>query len=126
MTDVKADTYKYTFPKTERLYKKKLIQELFDKGSSFYMYPFKVIYLKSDEVEQNQVMFSVSKRKFKTAVVRNRIKRQLKEGYRLNKHSFTPQFYLIAFIYTTDKKHDSRFLHKKVVKSLQKLASLVG
>ncbi|MHA7102908.1 ribonuclease P protein component [Roseivirga pacifica] len=125
MTEVRADIHRNTFPKTERLYKKKLIQELFDKGSSFYLYPFKVIYFDTKEENvPNQVLFSVSKRKFKTAVARNRIKRQLREGYRLNKRLAGTSGYLMAFIYTADKQQESRMIHKKMVKALQKLAQL--
>ncbi|WP_422008963.1 ribonuclease P protein component [Roseivirga pacifica] len=125
MTEVRADIHRNTFPKRERLYKKKLIQELFDKGSSFYLYPFKVIYFDTKEENvPNQVLFSVSKRKFKTAVARNRIKRQLREGYRLNKRLAGTSGYLIAFIYTADKQQESRMIHKKMMKALQKLAQL--
>jgi hypothetical protein len=35
---------RHTFKKSERLSKEKWIQELFEKGSSFYLYPFKVIH----------------------------------------------------------------------------------
>lgn len=74
--------------KNERLHSKKSIKELFDKGSSFFLYPFKVLYLDlpQDSIETNQVLFSVSKKKIKKAVDRNQVKRRIKEGYRLNKH----------------------------------------
>ena len=74
--------------KNERLHSKKSIKELFDKGSSFFLYPFKVLYLDrhKDSIETNQVLFSVSKKKIKKAVDRNQVKRRIKEGYRLNKH----------------------------------------
>jgi ribonuclease P protein component len=74
-------------PKNERLHSKKLIKELFDKGSSFFLYPFKVMVLdiNIDIQETNQVLFSVSKKKLKKAVDRNLIKRRMREAYRLNK-----------------------------------------
>ncbi|MCL6259368.1 ribonuclease P protein component [Aquiflexum sp. TKW24L] len=73
--------------KNERLHSKKLIKELFDKGSSFFLYPFKVVVLEInfDVPETNQVLFSVSKKKLKKAVDRNLIKRRMREAYRLNK-----------------------------------------
>ncbi len=73
--------------KNERLHSKKLIKELFDKGSSFFLYPFKVMVLEInfDDPETNQVLFSVSKKKLKKAVDRNLIKRRMREAYRLNK-----------------------------------------
>ncbi|MBS1501127.1 MAG: ribonuclease P protein component [Bacteroidetes bacterium] len=77
----------YTFTKEERLCNKKLIDELFHKGSSFLCYPFKVSWLVVDEAQQfpAQVLFSVSKKRYKRAVDRNLIKRRLREAYRLHK-----------------------------------------
>jgi ribonuclease P protein component len=74
-----------TFPKQEKLKSRKIIKDLFDKGSSFYLYPFKIVFIKFSEVPSPQILFSVSKRNFKRAVKRNRIKRLLREAYRLNK-----------------------------------------
>ncbi|GAB2622793.1 ribonuclease P protein component [Belliella aquatica] len=78
----------HTLSKNERLHSKKSIKELFDKGSSFFLYPFKVLYLDLplELIETNQVLFSVSKKKIKKAVDRNQVKRRIKEAYRLNKH----------------------------------------
>jgi ribonuclease P protein component len=77
----------YTFKKEERLCNKKLIDGLFHNGSSFLCYPFKVSWLFNTGQQQvcAQVLFSVSKRRFKHAVDRNLIKRRMREAYRLNK-----------------------------------------
>jgi len=78
----------FTFPKQEKLKSRKIIKDLFEKGSSFYLYPFKIVFIKNFEApsqEFPQILFSVSKRNFKRAVKRNRIKRLLREAYRLNK-----------------------------------------
>jgi len=121
-----STTLKNTFPKSERLHSKKLIQELFDKGSSFYLYPFKVIYLKSEDAEQIQMLASVSKRKFKSAVTRNTLKRRIKEAYRLNKtslfeHNSQIGNLLIAYIYTGKEVSDYQFIEKKLKKSIDRL-----
>ena len=79
----------YTFKKEERLCSKKLIDELFHSGSSFLLYPFRVVWLKHPlpaEVPV-QVLINVPKRRFKKAVHRNLIKRRIREVYRLNKES---------------------------------------
>ena len=78
-----------TFKKSERIQSKKLIRELFEKGSSFFIYPFRVIYLPNPDKSQanNQVLISVPKKKIKKAVERNLIKRRIREAYRLNKSS---------------------------------------
>lgn len=80
----------FTLKKHEILRSKKIIQELFDNGSSFFLYPFKVFYLPNLTQNTNQVLFTVSKRYYKRAVDRNLIRRRIREAYRLNKN------YLIA------------------------------
>jgi ribonuclease P protein component len=77
---------KYTFRKEERLHNKKMIKELFDKGSSFFLYPFKIFYVQDPDISgKNRILISVSKKIYKRAVDRNLIKRRIKEAYRLNK-----------------------------------------
>lgn len=126
MSELNAANLRYTFPKSERLHSKKLIQELFDKGSSFYLYPFKVIYLPEADTEDNQVLISVSKRKFKNAVTRNLIKRKVKEAYRLNKNLLTTESEtfpkaLIGYIYTANDILPYETIEAKLKKSLARL-----
>ncbi|SRR5260221_5803324 len=112
---------KFTFKKAERLSQKKLIQELFDKGSSFYLYPFKVLFL-PNERSINQIMVSVPKSIFKRAVDRNAIKRRIREGYRLNKAKLHSDiFFSIAYIYTAKEILQSELIHNKIVLSFKKL-----
>jgi ribonuclease P protein component len=77
----------YTFKKEERLCNKRLIDELFHNGSSFLCYPFKASWLLAadEQLVPVQILFSVSKKRFKHAVDRNQIKRRIREAYRLNK-----------------------------------------
>lgn len=77
----------FSFRKDEILRKKKLIDQLFAEGTSFFVYPFKILVLPAplETPFPVQVLISVSKRSFKYAVDRNRIKRQIREIYRLNK-----------------------------------------
>ena len=76
----------FRFPKSEKLKSKKTIELLFAEGRSISKYPIKVFYLPSNNVKKTQAAFAVPKRNFKNAVDRNRIKRQLREVYRLQKH----------------------------------------
>lgn len=119
---------KNNFPKEERLSSKKLIQELFDKGSSFYLYPFKIIILPNftEGITKHQVLISVSKRKFKLAVDRNELKRKISEAYRLNKQSlYSNEMFkeplLIAYIYTGKESHPFQFIQNKLIKSIKRL-----
>lgn len=77
-----------TFPKKEHLYGDKVIENLHMTGAAFLTYPFRVVFLDVSESKEQipvRVMMSVSKKKFKKAVDRNRIKRLMREAYRLNK-----------------------------------------
>lgn len=118
----------FSFKKTERLHHRNDIQELFEKGSSFYLYPFKVIYIAEpldSKIKPQQLLISVPKRKFKKAPDRNFIKRQVREAYRHNKYLIDPEklskSLRIAYIYTSDKKMPSDVLTKKLKKTLERL-----
>lgn len=78
---------RFTFPKKEKLKSKKLIEQLFVKGESISSYPIKLIYLKVELPIDVPIQAGVTvpKKNFKSAVKRNRIKRLLRESYRLNK-----------------------------------------
>jgi ribonuclease P protein component len=82
------DKVKETFKKGERLSSKKSIAELFEKGNSFYSFPYQVIWLENsiETPFPAQVAISVSKKLFRRAVKRNLIKRRIRESYRKNKH----------------------------------------
>jgi len=76
----------YTFSKWERLCSRDDFQKLFSEGKSFYCYPYKCIYLwKEAEAFSAKIAIAVSKKKFKNAVDRNKIKRLIRESYRLEK-----------------------------------------
>jgi ribonuclease P protein component len=115
---------KYTFRKEERLSKDKLIQELFDKGSSFYLFPFKVFFMPNPDQDSpfHQVVISVSKRNFKRAVDRNLIKRRIREAYRLNKGMLPVRNkLLIAYIYSVKDILPSGQIQERLVKTFKKL-----
>lgn len=82
-----------TFPKSERLKSETLITLLFEEGKSIYVYPINFMYriysLEEPHVRPKVLAtVTASKRKFKKAVDRNRIKRQLRELFRLHKEEF--------------------------------------
>ncbi|ALJ05607.1 ribonuclease P protein component [Pseudalgibacter alginicilyticus] len=81
---------KFTFNKKEKLKSKKLIDQLFTEGQSVSAYPLRLVYLETsfNETIIAKTGVSVSKRHFKTAVDRNRIKRLMREVYRLNKAKY--------------------------------------
>ena len=114
---------KLTFRKEERLHKEKLIQELFETGSSFYLFPFKVLskHNPDGEFPVHQVLISVSKKKFKKAVDRNLIKRRVRESYRLNKNLLPAQpKLLIAYIYTAKEILTFAQIQERLIKTLNR------
>jgi ribonuclease P protein component len=124
MVEFEKNTRK-RFQKSERLSSHRHIQSLFSQGKSFNIPPFVVKYLNLNDQElgNHQVLISVSKRNFKRAVDRNRIKRQIREAYRLNKHIIAdlPDKYAIAYIYTFKEKIQSKNLEDKLIECLSRL-----
>ncbi|HEY9048953.1 MAG TPA: ribonuclease P protein component [Ohtaekwangia sp.] len=115
---------KFTFRKEERLTKEKQIQELFEKGSSFYLFPFKVFFMPHPDpaIAHHQVLISVSKKNFKRAVDRNLIKRRMRETYRLQKQTLAEIPSLqIGFIYSHKEILLFDEMKRKMLQSLKKL-----
>ena len=76
------------FKRGERLKSRKAIGQLFEKGQSFGQYPLRLVWMPVEEPLSSfnvQLAISVPKRRFKKAHQRNRLKRQIREAYRLNK-----------------------------------------
>ena len=124
-----------TFSKSERVVSRKLIEQLFSKGSSHSTsaFPLRIVYTQTAREtgdEAVQVLVSVSKRHFKRAVKRNRVKRQIREAYRKNKQRLTERVpqdmsLAIAFIWLADELHDSLRVEKTVKRLLDKVAETI-
>ena len=126
-----------TLSKEERICSKKQIDELFGGGcsKSLMAYPIRVVYdtrCRADDEPQVMMMVSVSKRYFKHAVQRNRIKRQLREAYRKNKQilyhalSDVPSKGLsMAFLWLDNRLYDSPYVEKRVCELLNRIADKV-
>ncbi|MDA3942524.1 MAG: ribonuclease P protein component [Bacteroidetes bacterium] len=74
-------------PKSERLHGHNTIEQLFSRGKSFYVYPFKVVVFQevTNDNPPLRMLISVSRRRFKKAPDRNRIKRLCREAWRMQK-----------------------------------------
>ena len=77
---------RYFFGSTQKLKSRTLIQQLFTQGKQISEFPLKAIWMPSTENHPLQTGVSVSKRYFKKAVDRNKIKRLIREAYRLQKN----------------------------------------
>lgn len=119
--------------KPERLNKKKIIEKMFAGGSrSFSIFPLRVVWLPAEELDvQASVLISVSKRRFKRAVKRNRIKRQIREAYRLNKQILLAPLteknsrLAIAFIYLADELMNSALVEEKIKTALTRIVEKI-
>lgn len=123
-------TGRNTLKKAERLYMKRDIEELFSgKKDSFSVFPMRVVFMKTAKTENNEtepvrILTSVSKRKFKRAVKRNRVKRQIREAYRKNKHELTEYVsdkdfnIAIAFIWLASELKESNYIENKMIEIL--------
>lgn len=102
-----------TLCKTERICSKIQIDKLFSGGSkSFSIYPLRVVFMPIEKIEGSlpaSILISVPKKRFKRAVKRNRVKRQIREAYRKNKHQLLhvletkAEGMAIAFIYLSNE-----------------------
>jgi ribonuclease P protein component len=118
-----------TFKKEERLFEKKIIKELFEKGLNFYIAPFKVIYTRSDFESKYpaKAMVAVSCRNFKKAVDRNHIKRMMREAYRKNKEILydalkdSPKKMVFSLIFIGKIKIPYKEIESKIILILQRL-----
>ena len=120
-----------TFSKAERLCSQRRIENLFSAGSkSVSSYPIRAVYQAVDD-EQSfpvQVLISVSKRHFKHAVDRNRMKRLIREAYRQHKQLLwqalepTDARLSLAFIYQSDELSDYSTVESHIINLLQRVA----
>lgn len=127
----------FTLGKEERLKSRKQIEQLFDKGKSFVVAPFRIYFIVNSESpiqkDESRLKFGtgVSAKNFKKAVDRNRIKRLTREAWRLQKNeirektSETQKQLNVFFIYTGKELPDFTTVKEKVAIALKKLADKI-
>lgn len=104
---------------------------MFAGGSSrsFSVFPLRAVYMSVDEQElPASILISVPKKRFKRAVKRNRVKRQIREAYRKNKAMLWQVLekkeigLTIAFIYLSDELFPTAEIEEKVKILLARIA----
>ena len=124
---------RYTFKKDEKLKSRKTIEQLFKEGKSFSNFPFRVLLQFTDTAKAPiQTGFAVSSKHFKKAVDRNRIKRLMREAYRLQKNELQSllthqQKQLAVFIiYVGNELPDYDFIFEKTDHVLARLIKITN
>jgi len=119
--------------KNERICSRRLMDELFsgDGSKGVSVYPIRAVYMTKEQQQDMppvMMMVSVSKRHFKRAVKRNRVKRQLREAYRLNKEILWNKAtekgcnIVVAFIWIADEIVSSAEVSSKMATLMRKIA----
>lgn len=126
---------RFGFPKAERLKSRKQIDGLFEKGKSVAVFPIRVTYQFFPAEAENsglQVGVTASKRYFKKAVDRNRLKRLLREAYRLQKEELQTGLKaagkrgLVFFLYTDKTVASFDVIKAAMAKCLKKLNTIAN
>lgn len=127
------DKKRYTFSKGEKLKSRKAIEQLFSGGKAFSNFPFRIVWMfNSVDAEPLQAGFTVSSKHFKKSVDRNRIKRLMREAYRLQKNELQERLagnqksIAVFFIYIGNELPKYDFIFEKtghVINRLIKIAN---
>lgn len=117
-----------TFNKKDRLKSKKLIDQLFAEGHSVSHYPLLLVYMPYQFTDGVFIKtgVSVGKRHFKSAVDRNRIKRLMREAYRLHKNAYfnnSATHYALMILYIGNTKPTFNTVEAAMTNLLKKFSS---
>ncbi|ADV48729.1 MULTISPECIES: ribonuclease P protein component [Cellulophaga] len=125
------DKPNFSYSRAEKLKSKKLFEIMFTEGKSVANFPLRVIYVKTDFKDNVPIKagVTVSKRNFKSAVKRNRIKRILREAYRLNKSiviNNSTDKYALLILYLGKEMPESHVIHQKMEVLLEKFVKKIS
>lgn len=102
------------------------IAALYKEGQRFTAWPLRVTYQPADSQDStvgSQVLIWAPKSLFKHAVQRNRLRRLMREAYRLHQHELNGSF-LIAFNYMDKEEQPYAIIEKAVCKALKKIGGM--
>jgi ribonuclease P protein component len=123
---------RFTLGKEERLKSRKIIEELFNEGKSFASGSIRVNYMFTENGSGLQFGVSASTRNFKKSVDRNRIKRRMREAWRLQKLSLVElllqqnRSLAVFFIYTGKELPEYKAVYDATTKAISKLGKIIN
>ncbi|MBO6059591.1 MAG: ribonuclease P protein component [Bacteroidaceae bacterium] len=113
-----------SLPKSQRLTGRTAVSQLFQNGNSrsITCHPIRAVYRPNDQL-CHRMLATASKHHFRHAVDRNRVKRQIREAYRLNKHILQDMgtHLDIAFIWLSNHHKDSQVVASSIQNILNKI-----
>lgn len=121
---------RYFLKKTDRLKSRKAIDIMFTEGKSFSNYPFRILWMNVENEDGLKAGFSASIKNFKKATDRNKIKRLVREAYRLQKNDLAVQLSLnkkainVFFIYTGKEVPTYDLIFEKMGNVLKRIIKL--
>lgn len=121
---------RYFLKKTDRLKSRKAIDIMFAKGKSFSNFPFRILWMNVENEDGLKAGFSASTKNFKKATDRNKIKRLVREAYRLQKNDLAVQLSLnkkainVFFIYTGKEVPTYDLIFEKMGNVLKRIIKL--
>ena len=107
------------FPKHNKLCGQLRIAALYKEGKRFTAWPLRVTWRPTEG--ETQVLVWAPKSLFKKAVQRNRLRRLMREAYRLNQELLGEEHYQIAFNYMDKEEQPFAVIEKAVCKALRKM-----
>ena len=116
----------HKLPKSEKLHSFGAIRRLFTEGRGGFVYPLRyMVYAESADEMGAEILFSTPKKFLKRANKRNKVRRRMREAYRLNKallfSSDTPRQMQIALIYSSKEVLDYKTIENATKRILENL-----
>ncbi|MEL6122389.1 MAG: ribonuclease P protein component [Bacteroidota bacterium] len=129
LSDITVKTY--SLPKSAILSSRSDLQTLFSSGQTLFVYPLKLVWVVSDDHHEVKCAFSVPKRLYRRAVSRNRIKRLMREAYRLQRPSLLDNLQEhkgglhLMVIYLGKQEESQAKIHKAMTRLLSQIPEKV-
>lgn len=121
---------RYSFPKKQRLTGEIRIGKLFMQGKSFIAFPLRIVYLTDEKNSETpvRIVINVPKKRIKRANMRNRLKRRIREAYRLHKENLTENLsdknytLNIGVNYVANEELPFSLIEKRIIETLKRIS----